>query len=72
MPIRPTSLLDIGYLWELKDPEATTHNTVLTRCPIHQTVGLWDGSVQHGRALRELGSTLVPDGENLIFQPKSQ
>ena len=63
---------DIGYLWELQDPEDTTHNTVLTRCPIHQTVGLWDGSVQHGRALRELGSTLVPDGENLIFQPKSQ
>ena len=61
-----------SYEWFLSPPGSDTEPTrVLTRCPIHGTVGLYDGSVQMGAATNHPEWFIQRDGK-LYYEPSSR
>lgn len=72
-PVSRTDPSDLGpenisYNFELKDPQNASSSTVVVQCPIHGSVGLFDGSVHSGKAFREGKMELVNDQENLRIE----
>lgn len=61
------------YLWKINAPELANPATVVTQCPIHQSVGLYDGSVISGVAfLEEEGLEIVEDGINFRLERRPE
>jgi hypothetical protein len=59
---------NISYQFQLKTPEDASMSTVVVQCPIHGSVGLFDGSVHNGKAFEEGKAKLVKDRENLRIE----
>jgi hypothetical protein len=59
---------NISYQFELKAPQNASMSTVVVQCPIHGSVGLFDGSVHNGKAFQEGKAKLVRDQENLRIE----
>jgi hypothetical protein len=61
-----------SYEWFLNPSGSDTEPTrVMTRCPIHGTVGLYDGSVHMGAATNHPEGLIQRDGR-LYYEPPSQ
>ena len=56
------------YLWKLGSPELADSRTVITQCPIHQNIGLYDGSVLSGSVFLDGGVELIAEGGNLKLE----
>jgi hypothetical protein len=59
---------NISYRFELKAPEEASSSTVVVQCPVHGSVGLFDGSVHTGKAFQEGKAKLVRDQANLRIE----
>lgn len=59
---------NISYQFKLNAPQNATTSTIVVQCPVHGSVGLFDGSVHTGNAFQEGKAKLVKDQENFRLE----